>query len=412
MRAEVDSLYHLTYNDEECDNIGVRWIVRDMKVAFVYGAYPPIRDGGAGFLKNLAYHLVNLGVEVSVITTSKIAANYSVESQDKIQVLPVIEDWSLSLANFNQLRKALDCAKPDVAHTIFPSSTWGGSYHLPMLIKFARSAPLVTTLYGFAFRRGSMGNRLAIMTLLHVSDRLSSDNDFVIGIIKRYLPYLKGRLRYLPSGSNIPNEAMNRYTGLELRHRYNLDKDSFYVCHFGYLDRTRGIEVLFNAVKLLRDKGRDVRVIMIGGSPYHGNKEYFAKLSKLITQLNLDPYVVWTGFCSEEQVAHYFLCSNACVLPFRKNTTGRSSLPAALSFGLPVVTTSKEKSIFSLRDHENVLLVPPGDVNRLENAIDELIDDSELRKRLGRAAYELWETEFSWDSIARRALKVYLEVAR
>lgn len=381
-----------------------------MKVAFVYGAYPPIRDGGAGFVRNLGRALATKGVKVSVITTSKIASSYTAAYRDDIQVLPVIDHWNLSRANFKQLRKPLNRVSPDVVHTIFPSATFGRSYHLPMLIKLACRVPLVTTLYGFAFRKGSLGNRLAITTLLHISDLLASDNDLVINSIKRYLPYLKGRLRYLPSGTNIPNEAMSRYSRLELRHRYSLDKDSFYICYFGYLDWERGLENIFQAVRLLCERGCNIRVIMIGGNPYHSNKEYFAKLAHLITQLNLDPYVIWTGFCSEEQVAHYFLCSDICVLPFRRNTTGRSSLPAALSFGLPVITTSHKKILFSLIDHDNVILVPPDDVVQLANAIYELISDPDLCKRLGQSAFRLWQTQFSWDAVTKKALDIYAEL--
>jgi len=101
-----------------------------------------------------------------------------------------------------------------------------------------------------------------------------------------------------------------------------------------------------------------------------------------------------------------------CVLPFRQNTTGRSSLPAALAFGLPVITTSKTKTLFSLRDHENVILVPPDDIPSLAGAIGELIDQPNLRRNLGEAAFKLWQEEFSFEVIGRRTLSIYQEVVQ
>ena len=150
---------------------------------------------------------------------------------------------------------------------------------------------------------------------------------------------------------------------------------------------------------------------MIGGNPYGTGRQRYEELSNLSRRLDLEPYLTWTGFCSEEEVAHYLMCSDLCVLPFRQNTTGRSSLPAALSFGLPLITTSRTKTLYSLRDHQNVILVPPDDVSSLAEAIGELSTQPELRRRLGEAAFKLWHEEFSFDVIARRALAIYQEVA-
>lgn len=381
-----------------------------MKIAFLYAAYPPIPDGGAGFLQNLAKTLVRLGAEVSVITTAQVAAEYRNGTDGDIRIYPVMDDWRLSRGNYKRLKDILRHIQPEVIHTIFPSSSVGSGYQSPMLIKFAAPQPLITTLYGFSFRLGSLGSRLAILALLHLSDRLLSDNDFVIGTLKRYLPYLRKKLFYMPSGSNISIELREKFTQAYVRAQYNFDPDALYICHFGYLDQTRNIESIFQAVKMQRDRGRDVRVIMIGGDPFNNGRKRYETLSTLISQLDLNPYVTWTGFCGEEQVAQYLKCADLCVLPFSRNTMGRSSLPAALAFGLPVITTSRTKTLFSLRDHENVMLVPPDDVPRLSEAIAALGDDPLLRRRLGEAAFTLWQEEFSFEVIGKRALYLYQEV--
>ena len=381
-----------------------------MKIAFLYGAYPPIPDGGAGFLKNMAESLLHLGAEVSVITSALLASAYRNGADDNIRLYPVIEDWLISVKNFRIMRNILDHIQPDVVHTIFPSSSVGKGYQAPMLIKFAASQPLITTLYGFSFRTGSLGSRLAILTLLHLSDRLFSDNDYVIEMLRSYLPHLRKKLVYMPSGSNISNVPLQNYNKPNLRFQYSLNSDALYICHFGYLDQTRNLESLFQAVKMQRTSGKDVRVIMIGGNPFKTGRQRYEELSNLIRQLDLHPYVTWTGFCGEEQVAHYLKCSDLCVLPFRKNTTGRSSLPAALAFGLPVITTSKTKTLFSLRDHENVVLVPPNDIPRLSEAIGELSDQPNLRRRIGEAGFRLWQEEFSFEVLGQKALSIYQEV--
>lgn len=380
-----------------------------MKVAFLYAAYPPMPDGGAGFLKNLAEALTHLGVEVSVITSNQVAAAYRNGTDGDIRLFPVMDEWRLSPGNYGKLKDVLHRIQPEIIHTIFPSSSVGPGYQSPMLVKLITRQPLVTTLYGFSFRSGNLGSRLAILTLLHLSDRLLSDNDFVIGVLRRYLPYLRKKLCYVPSGSNISNEPRQKYTQAYLRSQYGFDPDALYICHFGYLDQTRNIESIFQAVQMQRARGKDIRVIMIGGDPFHNGRKRYEALSAFISQLDLNPHVTWTGFCGEEQVAHYLMCADLCVLPFSRNTTGRSSLPAALAFGLPVITTSRTKTLFSLRDRENVRLVPPDDVPSLSEAIGELGDPAR-RGRLGEAGFKLWQQQFSFKVIGRRALSIYQEV--
>jgi glycosyltransferase involved in cell wall biosynthesis len=381
-----------------------------MKIAFVYGAYPPIPDGGAGFLNNLADSLVKLGEEISVITTSKVAAFYNNNPAGPVRMFPVIDDWRISIKNYRQFEGLFRNIQPDIIHTIFPSSSVGSRYQSPMLLKFAARKPLVTTLYGFSIRGGSLGSRLASLTLLHCSDRLTSDNDFVIRILQSYLPYLSNKMRYLPSGSNISNEPLRVFSKASLRSKYGFEPSAFYICHFGYLDMTRNLESLLEAVKIQRDRGIDLRVTMIGGNPFNTGRPRYEQLSNLAQELGLERYITWTGFSDEEQIAHYLMCSDICVLPFRRNTTGRSSLPAALSFGLPVITTSHTKTLFSLRDHDNVILVPPDDVSSLSGAMGELIDDAALRQRLGEAGLKLWREEFSFEVIAKKTLDIYKEI--
>ena len=93
---------------------------------------------------------------------------------------------------------------------------------------------------------------------------------------------------------------------------------------------------------------------------------------------------------------------------------------AALVHGLPIVTTycarlpksgRLRKSMVSqrlpsLRDGENVLLVPPDDVAALTEAIACLADTPELRQKLGQGAKETSKA-FGWDSIAEKTLEVY-----
>jgi glycosyltransferase involved in cell wall biosynthesis len=72
-----------------------------------------------------------------------------------------------------------------------------------------------------------------------------------------------------------------------------------------------------------------------------------------------------------------------------------------------VVTTDMPGCRHVVRHGENGLLVPPRDADALASAIGKLIEDSELRKRMGAAGRERAVREFSEDTVQQQVFAVY-----
>ena len=78
---------------------------------------------------------------------------------------------------------------------------------------------------------------------------------------------------------------------------------------------------------------------------------------------------------------------------------------AALSHGLPIVSTVPQLPLPELVPGENIMLVPVGDYVSLANAIIKVAQDSALRANLAEGAITLAD-KFTWPAIARRTLEV------
>jgi glycosyltransferase involved in cell wall biosynthesis len=83
----------------------------------------------------------------------------------------------------------------------------------------------------------------------------------------------------------------------------------------------------------------------------------------------------------------------------------------AMSYGLPCITTPVGGIPDVVRDEENGILITPGDVDALQNAIERLIEDESLRARLGSAARETMQREYSWDQRVVALGNMYRELA-
>jgi glycosyltransferase involved in cell wall biosynthesis len=166
--------------------------------------------------------------------------------------------------------------------------------------------------------------------------------------------------------------------------------------------------------------GMPASLLMIGGqvgSSDPTNQAYLAHVEALIRTLGLSDRVRWTGFTSDQEVTANLLAADCAVLPYREGASLRhGSLMAALTHGLPIVTTSvphgrevdeaAQAHFPRLRDGQSVLLVTPGDPAALANAVTRVMSEPALQQRLATGAADL-SREFQWDTIARQHLAIY-----
>ena len=76
---------------------------------------------------------------------------------------------------------------------------------------------------------------------------------------------------------------------------------------------------------------------------------------------------------------------------------------AAISQGRPIITTAPALPSDALVHGETMWFVPTNDDARLANGIKLLMNDPELRRRLGESSAEL-AGRFSWDAISRQTI--------
>jgi glycosyltransferase involved in cell wall biosynthesis len=100
--------------------------------------------------------------------------------------------------------------------------------------------------------------------------------------------------------------------------------------------------------------------------------------------------------------------SDIVVLPSYHEGIGTILLEAA-SAGLPLVATDIPGCRLIVHDEVNGLLVEPGDVRGLSNALRRLIRDQSLRRRFGSESRRIAEERFSWEEILKGYEAAYVQ---
>ena len=109
------------------------------------------------------------------------------------------------------------------------------------------------------------------------------------------------------------------------------------------------------------------------------------------------------GFVSDQELGSLYRDADIFVLLTRVESFGLV-FAEAQSYGLPVVGYGIEalKSVF----HEGSILVEPFDEYEIESAMERLVNDDDLRQRLGVEALE-HSRRFSWQQTAERLAGLY-----
>jgi glycosyltransferase involved in cell wall biosynthesis len=162
----------------------------------------------------------------------------------------------------------------------------------------------------------------------------------------------------------------------------------------GRLIEFKGFQHVVNAAALLKSRGIDVEVSIIGEGPWRG------ELEPHIEGAGLQDRVKLLGVRSQHQIKRELAEAHAFVLPSIVDRKGASDiLPTviteAMACRLPVVSTKLAGIPEMVADGETGLLVEPGDDRALADAIAKLAGDVALRKRMGEAGRARAERMFA-----------------
>jgi glycosyltransferase involved in cell wall biosynthesis len=128
---------------------------------------------------------------------------------------------------------------------------------------------------------------------------------------------------------------------------------------------------------------------------------YAARVRSRLTEADLSGRVVAHGPLSHENVAGFYQAADAFVLPAARETYG-TAWGEAMAFGLPVVGWRTGNLPYLAEDEREGLLLEPGDVEALSQALLRLALDRDVRARLGAAAKRRALARPTWEDSAAR----------
>jgi glycosyltransferase involved in cell wall biosynthesis len=170
------------------------------------------------------------------------------------------------------------------------------------------------------------------------------------------------------------------------------------ILSFGLLRPYKGIENLLAAFRRLR--GAELWIV---GNP----RMDVEPLRKLAAEAPGRVRIV-SRFVEDAEIPAIFRRADLLALPYL-DAEHSGVLYTGLAFGKPLVL-SAVGGFPEVAEAGAARLVPPGDIDALAAALEELVADEAARAELAAAAERAAEGPFSWDEAARRTLALYREL--
>ena len=301
------------------------------------------------------------------------------------------------LSVFRLLRKL----KPDVVHMItIKPVVYGGIAARMLLIKGRAFAipglGFVFLSKGFRakFLRALIG-QLYKLALGGSGVRIIFQNPDDLQLFKK-LRFLGRRAKY----------SLIRGSGVDLAdYQAESEHEGFpVVCMAARLLKDKGVNEYFFAAQLLRQRGVTARFLLAGdidpGNPASISEQTLEawKVSNVLEIL---------GY--RRDISNLFASSSIVVLPSYREGLPKVLLEAA-ACGRAVVTTDVPGCRDAIEPNVTGLLVPACDSVALADAIQRLIENPELRQRMGQAGRELAEREFGIERVIDQHMTIYREL--
>ncbi len=379
-----------------------------MRILLVSASYRPYPSGVGEHVHHLALELKRRGHNVHILTTNypiprKKRQTFSLAEEDPDQKLPITRFGRALILPANrshfvlpvgfklpgQVKRFLSLNQFDLLHChgLFPPELayWA--------IRNSRS-PVVVTFHTFRKQFPKLIRQGLQVIFTNLQEKVKVKIAVSRAARDFFSAWFPGDYQIIPNGIDTT------------RFRPDVKPPAFLcdgcptILFVGRLDSRKGLLFLISALPEILKAHPQTKLVVVGIGPL------LTRARKLIALLGVEKSVTFVGNVSPNNLPGYYAGCTVFVSPALSGEAMGIVLLEALASGKPVVASAIPGYNEVITHGENGLLIPPGDVPALSQAIIQLLDSLDLRHRLSQQALA-HSRNFAWPIIARRVEEAY-----
>jgi phosphatidylinositol alpha 1,6-mannosyltransferase len=374
--------------------------ILDLRIALFTGAYNHIADGVSLTLNRLVNFLGQKGAEVRVYApTVPLPALKHAGTLVPVRSItaPGRPDYRISLGLSAEAREDLTRFKPNLFHIATPDVLGLSALRTakrtgtPIVASYHTHFASYLDYYRLGALEGATWSYLRWFynQCRHVYVPTPSMLQVLVG------QGITSDLRLWPRGveADLFNPARR---SLEWRRAQGFADDDVIVTFVSRLVTEKGLNVVTDVARGLQSRGIQHKVLIVGDGPERASLGAFL------------PNAVFAGHLVREALATAYASSDVFLFPSETETFGNVTLEAMAS-GLPPVVADATGSNALVEDNVTGFLAPPRNSAVFLDRVDSLIQNAELRARMGTASRVAAE-RYEWSRVLGQIESYYEEV--
>lgn len=383
--------------------------MKKLKVLELLDTYYPNVDGPCNVVRNYTKNLNK--TDDCLLAVPKASKKSGYVDKEEFEVLrckstPAPEGYQLADPSGDaKFKKRLKEEKFDIIHTHSPFSI--GRFALSYAKK--NKIPCVATLhtqYDQDFKRVLNNFKpfvnfmmSYIMKVYNKADSVWTVNTASCEVLRKY--GYKGKIEIVRNGTDMkyPDNAEQLIQKVNDAHNLHNQKNVF--IFVGRIAMYKNLPLMANALKILKDKGEDFKMLIVGGG--FDEKDF----KKLVADLGLNDKVIFVGSVSDRELLQgYYLRSDLFLFPSTFDTSSLVPIEAA-AHKLPTLLIEGSYTAENIIDDKNGFLAKETPEDYADK-ISKIISNPELLKKVGEECHK--SVYRSWEMVAQEAKEKYLAI--
>lgn len=238
---------------------------------------------------------------------------------------------------------------------------------------------------------------------------------FQLLIMDRIITVSESTKNLFKTGKKVPDKVQTIFNGIDLKEfdykKKGYSKEELGIWNkglvigiIGVFDKCKGHIYLFKAMEMLISEGlRNIACLVIGDGRERDELEAF------IVSKNLQGYIKFLDYRTD--IPEILQAMDVVVMPSLQESFGRVAVEA-MAMKVPVIASRVGGLSETINDGKTGILVPPGDAESLSKAIRFLLENPEIRRKMGEAGRRCVEQRFSIENNVRKTEELYLQLLR
>lgn len=384
--------------------------------------FPPVVSGSATQSFGLSRELVKVGLKVVVITTRLDPDTPEHEVVDGVDIYRIpalrLPKMAISLnfpwlnatfwpANLRRIQAILERHEVDVLHV---HNHMFDLAFAAVVMKKRLGLPMVLTLHTVIKHTNRFFNFfLSFFDLFLLKKTVIENADLIICPDENVREYLESRFKsdkgsITPYGIDKPS-VPDQETLDRLRKEHRLE-GARVILSLGHLHALRDRRDLIHSLPKIVEKHADVVLVIVGNVMTSAPRKW-------VKALGIEDNVRFVGHQPHDLIPAFFALAEMECHWLNQDDPSKTSLGIAsmeaMRFGKTIIGAVNLNTFGAghLESGRNLIIVEPGDPDRLSDHICRLLDDPVLCETIAGAAMETAGRLFSWSSVARDTASHY-----